>query len=77
MDGLTKPPLLVAVTILTSLDDAALARIGFTGTVREHVESLARLTRECGLDGVVCSAQEAPWVRAAAGSPGALPSWLS
>jgi orotidine-5'-phosphate decarboxylase len=68
VDGLTKPPLLVAVTILTSLDDAALARIGFTGTVREHVESLARLTRECGLDGVVCSAQEAPWVRAAAGS---------
>ena len=68
VEGLTHPPLLIAVTILTSLDDAALARIGFTGTVREHVESLARLTRECGLDGVVCSAQEAPWVRAAAGS---------
>ena len=66
--GVTKPPLLIAVTILTSLDDAALARVGFSGTAREHVEGLARLTRECGLDGVVCSAQEAPLVRAATGS---------
>jgi orotidine-5'-phosphate decarboxylase len=66
--GLTKPPLLIGVTILTSLDDAALARVGFSGTAREHVEGLARLAKECGLDGVVCSAQEAPWVRAAAGT---------
>jgi orotidine-5'-phosphate decarboxylase len=68
VEAVTKPPLLIGVTILTSLDDAALARIGFSGSARTHVESLARLTRECGLDGVVCSAQEAPLVRAAAGS---------
>jgi orotidine-5'-phosphate decarboxylase len=66
--AVTKPPLLIGVTILTSLDDAALARIGFSGTAREHVEGLARLSRECGLDGVVCSAQEAPLVRAATGT---------
>lgn len=66
--AVTRPPLLIGVTVLTSLDDAALARIGFSGTAREHVEGLARLARECGLDGVVCSAQEAPWVRAAAGA---------
>jgi len=68
IDAVTKPPLLIAVTILTSLDDTSIARVGFAGTVRERVEGLARLTKECGLDGVVCSAQEAPWVRAAAGS---------
>ena len=68
IESVTKPPLLIGVTVLTSLDDAALARVGFAGTVRESVENLARLTKECGLDGVVCSAQEAPWVRAAAGT---------
>ncbi len=64
----TRPPLVVAVTILTSLGEEDMARIGFEGTVRERVEGLARLARECGLDGVVCSAQEAPWVRQAAGT---------
>ena len=64
----TRPPILLAVTVLTSLDDAALARIGFAGNARESVEGLARLAKDCGLDGVVCSAQEAPWVRAAAGT---------
>ncbi|APV50648.1 orotidine 5'-phosphate decarboxylase [Betaproteobacteria bacterium GR16-43] len=68
VESVTKPPLLIAVTVLTSLDDVSLARVGYAGTVRENVENLARLTKECGLDGVVCSAQEAPWVRAAAGS---------
>jgi orotidine-5'-phosphate decarboxylase len=66
--SVTKPPLLIGVTILTSLDEESIARVGFAGSVRENVERLARLTKECGLDGVVCSAQEAPWVRAAAGS---------
>ena len=66
--AVTKPPLLIGVTILTSLDDASIARVGFSGSVRENVERLARLAKECGLDGVVCSAQEAPWVRSAAGT---------
>jgi len=51
--------------VLTSLDDAALPRVGFSGTVAENVERLARLARACGLDGVVCSAQEASLVREA------------
>jgi len=68
VESVTKPPLLIGVTILTSLDDGSIARVGFAGTVRDNVERLARLAKECGLDGVVCSAQEAPWVRAAAGT---------
>ena len=58
--GVARPPLLIGVTILTSLADADLERVGFAGTVQENVERLARLARACGLDGVVCSAQEAP-----------------
>ncbi|HEY4999804.1 MAG TPA: orotidine 5'-phosphate decarboxylase / HUMPS family protein, partial [Usitatibacter sp.] len=61
-------PLLVAVTILTSLAEEDLARVGFSGTVLENVERLARLARASGMDGVVCSAQEAPILRKAAGS---------
>ena len=63
--AVARPPLLIAVTMLTSLDDAALARVGYSGTVLENVERLARLARACGLEGVVCSAQEAPVVRKA------------
>ena len=60
-------PMLIAVTILTSLADRDLARIGMQGTAAENVERLAGLARECGLDGVVCSAQEAPMLRRANG----------
>ncbi len=56
-------PRLIAVTILTSLADADLGRVGLTGTVIDNVERLAQLARDCGLDGVVCSAQEAPVIR--------------
>jgi orotidine-5'-phosphate decarboxylase len=59
----THRPLLTAVTILTSLDDASLERIGFAGGVERNVERLARMAEACGLDGVVCSAQEAPMLR--------------
>lgn len=65
--GVARPPLLIGVTILTSLDDAALASVGFSGTAMENVERLARLTRTSGLDGVVCSALEGPVIRKAAG----------
>src|SRR3954470_803091 len=58
IEGVARPPLLIAVTVLTSLRDADLESIGFAGGVLESVDRLARLTRECGLDGVVCSAQE-------------------
>ncbi|WP_031524611.1 orotidine-5'-phosphate decarboxylase [Siccibacter colletis] len=52
-------PLLIAVTVLTSMEASDLADIGITASPAEHAERLARLTQLCGLDGVVCSAQEA------------------
>lgn len=52
-------PLLIAVTVLTSMEAGDLADIGITTSPAEHAERLARLTQRCGLDGVVCSAQEA------------------
>jgi orotidine-5'-phosphate decarboxylase len=62
-----RPPLLIGVTILTSLAEGDLERVGLRGTVLENVERLARLARACGLDGVVCSALEASRLRAANG----------
>ena len=64
-------PKLLAVTILTSLDDADIAAIGIRGTARERVAGLAASARDCGLDGVVCSAEEIEIVREACG-PGFL-----
>lgn len=52
-------PLLIAVTVLTSMDASDLTDIGVTLSPAEHAERLAALTQKCGLDGVVCSAQEA------------------
>ncbi len=51
-------PQLLGVTVLTSLDAAALAEIGFAGTPREAVLRLATLCADCGVDGVVCSGEE-------------------
>lgn len=67
-----RPPLLIAVTILTSLGDAELAAIGFAGSALENAVRLARLARESGLDGAVCSAHEARDIRAATGEDFAL-----
>lgn len=52
-------PILTAVTVLTSMDDSDLAGIGINATPAAHAERLALLTKDCGLDGVVCSAHEA------------------
>jgi len=65
-------PLLVAVTVLTSLDDDALRETGVDTDARTQAVRLARLARECSLDGVVCSALEAASMRAAFGSAFAL-----
>jgi orotidine-5'-phosphate decarboxylase len=62
-----RPPLITAVTILTSLSDADLHKVGFAGSAEENVVRLARLARACGLDGAVCSAQEARALRDATG----------
>ncbi|EBN4999122.1 orotidine-5'-phosphate decarboxylase [Salmonella enterica] len=52
-------PLFIAVTVLTSMETCDLRDLGVTLSPAEHAERLARLTQQCGLDGVVCSAQEA------------------
>lgn len=52
-------PLLIAVTVLTSMEGSDLADLGIQLSPADYAERLARLTRDCGLDGVVCSAQEA------------------
>ena len=56
-------PLLIAVTILTSASALDLRAVGLAGEAEEHVLRLACLAREQGLDGVVCSAREAPLLR--------------
>jgi orotidine-5'-phosphate decarboxylase len=56
-------PLLTAVTILTSHDKSDLMDIGLEGTVEDNVLRLAKLAKNCGLDGVVCSAQEASLIK--------------
>ncbi|HDS7202130.1 TPA: orotidine-5'-phosphate decarboxylase [Escherichia coli] len=52
-------PLLIAVTVLTSMEASDLADLGVTLSPADYAERLAALTKKCGLDGVVCSAQEA------------------
>jgi orotidine-5'-phosphate decarboxylase len=60
-------PLLIAVTVLTSLDDATLALVGQLGPSAAQVERLAALAKASGLDGVVCSAHEIASVRKVCG----------
>ncbi|MBI3146685.1 MAG: orotidine-5'-phosphate decarboxylase [Pseudogulbenkiania sp.] len=59
LEQYSQRPLLIAVTVLTSMEAADLAEIGITVPPQEQVLRLARLARDSGLDGVVCSAQEA------------------
>ena len=60
-------PLLIAVTVLTSMDAATLQTLGVQRSLPEQVLALATLTQQAGLDGVVCSAQEASMLRNALG----------
>lgn len=56
-------PYLIAVTMLTSLDKDDIREVGFSGTARDNVLTLARLASSSGLDGVVCSPQELTCLR--------------
>jgi orotidine-5'-phosphate decarboxylase len=77
-------PMILAVTVLTSIGSKALnEELGVPGDVEEQVKRLAVLARECGMDGVVASAAEAAAIRAACGpdfrivTPGVRPSWAA
>jgi orotidine-5'-phosphate decarboxylase len=65
--GRKKRPALLGVTILTSMDEAALGSVGITGSPRERALALARLAQDAGLDGVVASGQEARAIREVCG----------
>lgn len=75
------PPYIVAVTILTSLNQLDIETIGLRGTIEERTIALAELAQNSGLDGVVCSAKEITALRKACGPdfklvvPGIRPSW--
>ncbi|ARU57502.1 orotidine 5'-phosphate decarboxylase [Oleiphilus messinensis] len=56
-------PLLIGVTVLTSMDRHDLEELGLDVGPQEQVKRLAQLAKECGLDGVVCSAQEAQMLK--------------
>ncbi len=62
--SLPHPPLLIAVTVLTSMSADDLSELGVAGAPADQVLRLARLAQACKLDGVVCSAQEAAMLRA-------------
>lgn len=80
--GQNRVPLLVGVTVLTSLNDEAWSReLGLGGSVASQVVTWARLAKKAGLHGVVASAGEVPAVKEACGSdfltvsPGIRPAW--
>ena len=67
-EGLLKPKV-IAVTLLTSLDAAALRQIGISGDARTSVAQLARAAATCGLDGVVASPHEIQIIRETVPNP--------
>ncbi len=68
LDKSANRPYLIAVTVLTSMDEQGLHEVGVQDPLQQQVLRLATLTRDCGLDGVVCSAQEAPLLRSSLGN---------
>jgi len=72
VEGVAKPPLLIAVTLLTSLSLDDLRELGYAGSIESNVQRLAILAREAGLDGVVCSAHEAAMLQTLWGTPACL-----
>ena len=77
------PPKLIAVTVLTSMDENGLKKIGIDDTMKKQVLKLAKLAKEAGMDGVVASSSEAKLIREEMGddfiivTPGVRPSWAA
>lgn len=67
-DTVEHPPVLLAVTVLTSLDSNALHATGVAGGPRQQVLRLARLALDAGANGLVCSAHEVSMLRDALGA---------
>jgi orotidine-5'-phosphate decarboxylase len=70
--GLATPPELLAVTVLTSMDQAQVTAIGVPRSPSEQVELLARMGMESGIRGFVCSPQEVSLLRKLTGAEGVL-----
>lgn len=81
VDKVAQPPLLIAVTILTSMGEQDIREIGLSGMPADNVARLARLAQQSAMDGVVCSPQEVAMLRKQAGdafrliTPGIRPAW--
>lgn len=60
-------PLLIGVTIVTSMEDADMQELGINNQASEQVIHLAKLAKDCGLDGVVCSSHEIAGIKQACG----------
>ncbi len=77
----SSPPLLIGVTVLTSMAEADLSEIGIMASPLDHVIQLGKLAKSSGLDGVVCSAHEASLLKSQLGdafkliTPGIRPSF--
>ncbi|MCK5605505.1 orotidine-5'-phosphate decarboxylase [Candidatus Pacearchaeota archaeon] len=81
LEKISDRPLLIAVTVLTSMGERDISEVGLTGSPEDNVRHLASLTRESGLDGVVCSPREVAMLRQNLGAdfklitPGIRPDW--
>lgn len=82
-DTIKSRPKLLGVTVLTSLDANDLTSVGQTPDAAQQVSRLAKLAKESGLDGVICSPEEVKGLRAACGKdfilmvPGIRPEWAA
>lgn len=81
IDKSSSRPLLIGVTILTSMGEQDIAEVGLSGTPADNVNRLALLANDTALDGVVCSPKEVEMLRQSVSSdfklvtPGIRPAW--